>query len=271
MLSKRKTYLLSIFTITVLCNGPLVAHQSRFTKVKQSIKKFPKKVAEIIKNIGKCLCSKDSLKIVAVTIATCCLARKYDKKIHQHFFNTQSRQNKHQISKKAFALTDLVIDGINRGGFGIMITGLGSAKLRNTACHVTITNIASDSAKETLKSVVSDIAPQLGTRPSSEGFDPNMRSSSHGMPSGHTTNISSLATLYGLKHGLKAAIPLALLTGWIGYASVATNRHYLSQVLAGAGLGSIFGLAAYKASKKEKKKPKKISEQELLTIQLKLK
>lgn len=82
-------------------------------------------------------------------------------------------------------------------------------------------------------------------RPWNGDFDRHKRASG-GFPSGHTAQIAYLATLYGLRYGPKAAIPLSILAASVGGVFVATNRHYFSQIIAGVGLGMMYGFAGDK-------------------------
>ncbi|KKP35706.1 MAG: Phosphoesterase [candidate division TM6 bacterium GW2011_GWF2_32_72] len=64
-----------------------------------------------------------------------------------------------------------------------------------------------------------------------------------GFPSGHISQISYMATLYGLRHGKKWGIPLGLLGLTTFSVFLNSNRHFVSQMVAGAGLGSIYAFA----------------------------
>ena len=67
-----------------------------------------------------------------------------------------------------------------------------------------------------------------------------------GFPSGHMAEATFLAVLYGSRYGPKAALPLGLLATWVGAVFLSCNRHYLSQLVAGVGLGTIVAIAANK-------------------------
>jgi membrane-associated phospholipid phosphatase len=59
------------------------------------------------------------------------------------------------------------------------------------------------------------------------------------LPSGHTSTAFSLATVAERHYGWKVGVPAYAAAVFIGYSRIESNRHYLSDVLAGATLGVI--------------------------------
>lgn len=82
-------------------------------------------------------------------------------------------------------------------------------------------------------------------RPWNEHFS-RVKRSRGGFPSGHLATVSYAATLYGVRFGPKWGVPLGLLTAAVGVSFLNCNRHYISQILAGIGLGAMYGVAASK-------------------------
>lgn len=82
-------------------------------------------------------------------------------------------------------------------------------------------------------------------RPWNEHFSREKRARG-GWPSGHLASVSYAAALYGHRFGAKWAVPLGALTVAVGVSFLNCNRHYISQILAGVGLGTIYGVAASK-------------------------
>jgi len=72
-----------------------------------------------------------------------------------------------------------------------------------------------------------------------------------GFPSGHMAESIYMTVFFGLHYGAKAYIPLSVLSLFVAAESINCNRHYLSQVVAGAGLGAAFAVAAHKVVKRE--------------------
>jgi membrane-associated phospholipid phosphatase len=66
-------------------------------------------------------------------------------------------------------------------------------------------------------------------------------SNSLSFPSGHTSSAFSLATVAERHYGWKVGVPAYLLASGIGLSRIEKDKHYLSDVLAGATLGIIVG------------------------------
>jgi len=60
-----------------------------------------------------------------------------------------------------------------------------------------------------------------------------------------------MATLWGLRHGPRWAFPIGAFGVFVLVDFINCNRHYLSQMIAGAGLGMIYGFAASKVVDKK--------------------
>jgi membrane-associated phospholipid phosphatase len=60
-------------------------------------------------------------------------------------------------------------------------------------------------------------------------------------PSGHASNAFALAAVVERHYGWKAGIPAYALASAVGASRLQRNKHYLSDVLAGATLGYIVG------------------------------
>ena len=60
-------------------------------------------------------------------------------------------------------------------------------------------------------------------------------------PSGHTSNSFALATVAERHYGWKVGLPAYLLAGLVGASRLEQDKHYLSDVVAGAALGFIAG------------------------------
>ncbi len=61
-------------------------------------------------------------------------------------------------------------------------------------------------------------------------------------PSGHATAAFAFATVVATEHGLPWAIPSYALASFIAYSRLNDNRHYTHDVIAGATIGTAFGL-----------------------------
>lgn len=82
-------------------------------------------------------------------------------------------------------------------------------------------------------------------RPWNQNFDCHQRALG-GFPSGHLGEATYMAMLFGMRFGYRYAIPLSFLAAVIGVTFLNCNRHYASQMIAGAGFGALYALAADK-------------------------
>jgi hypothetical protein len=64
-------------------------------------------------------------------------------------------------------------------------------------------------------------------------------------PSGHTSSAFATATSLTYAYGWRAAVPAYSMAVWTGLSRIADDNHWLSDVVAGAFLGFIFGRATY--------------------------
>ena len=95
------------------------------------------------------------------------------------------------------------------------------------------------------KDLIKKMRFQASLRPWNENYSCEERCSG-GFPSGHMAEATYTALLFGLRYGPKYAIPLGLIAGAIGVTFLTCNRHYLSQLVAGAGFGALYAFAAQK-------------------------
>lgn len=63
----------------------------------------------------------------------------------------------------------------------------------------------------------------------------------HGFPSGHTSVAFHSAAFVHKRYGLTYAAPMYATAALVGYARVRAKRHFVSDVLAGAAIGTLFG------------------------------
>jgi len=69
-------------------------------------------------------------------------------------------------------------------------------------------------------------------------------------PSGHASGSFAFASTIDSLYGHKVGIPLYLLAGYIGYSRISDNKHFLSDVLFGAALGTSAGRGVARLHKK---------------------
>ena len=184
------------------------------------------------------LFSVQSAELLAWTMPFYLATRIIDERIQHPFYNPYKHKNIHQLPRWCHSFA--------KHSIGIPMVGLSSLALfaqdKDLALTGRMTAIGLplvQSGKDIIKNLECDSC----LRPWHEDFEAHKRSYG-GFPSGHTASISYMATLFGLRHGPAWAVPLTALGLFIATDFLTSNRHYLSQIVAGAGLGIIFAYAA---------------------------
>lgn len=72
-------------------------------------------------------------------------------------------------------------------------------------------------------------------------------------PSGHTSGSFALAATIDSMYGHKIGIPLYAFVGFVGLSRISDNKHFMSDVLFGAALGTAIGRGVAKVHKNEKR------------------
>ncbi len=76
---------------------------------------------------------------------------------------------------------------------------------------------------------------------------------SSSFPSGHVSGSFAFASVFDVMYGYKVGIPLYAFASFVGLSRLSDNKHFLSDVLFGAALGSAIGRGVAKIHKNEKK------------------
>ncbi len=180
-----------------------------------------------------------SLKVFAGVLPFYLIGRKLDPDLHQHFYDADRHKNIHQPPK---VMKDLLSDGamaIPFGIYGVYNWFNKDPYKRRQAQVFTVGLFWTWTTKVFLK----EIKVESGLRPWHEEFSRHERTHG-GNPSGHTSMATFMATYVWMVKGGKYGYPLAIYAGLVGGLSVAVNHHYVSQVVAGAGLGIMLGVSA---------------------------
>jgi membrane-associated phospholipid phosphatase len=75
-------------------------------------------------------------------------------------------------------------------------------------------------------------------------------------PSGHTSNAFALAAVAERHYGWKLGVPAYLLAGFVGASRLEQDKHYLSDVVAGATLGYIVGRTVVRVNSRPLEHPR---------------
>jgi membrane-associated phospholipid phosphatase len=191
------------------------------------------------------LFSVSSAKILTGFTPLYILTRMHDERIQKHFYDECHHHNINQFPRHCH--------NIAHYGVGVPMVALSSLAifahdedLRLTARMFAIGLPFVQSGKDIIKK----LRFKACLRPWHENYSRHQRSSG-GFPSGHMANVVYMATLFGMRHGPAWGIPLGLFASFVFADFLNCNRHYLSQLVAGAGLGVIFAVAASKVVDKK--------------------
>ncbi len=198
------------------------------------------------------LFSWNSVKIAAVLFPCYFGARFIDEKLQNRFYDKCNHKNIHYIPKRChdIAQCSIAIPMVLLGSQAFF----GSTEEMREASRVFLIGLPFVFWTKTL---IKKIHFEANMRPWNENFDRYQRSSG-GFPSGHMAEATYTALVYGLRFGPRFAVPLGALALGIGATFVVCNRHYISQIVAGAGLGAFYALAANKLIDSKKSKNLKL-------------
>jgi membrane-associated phospholipid phosphatase len=179
----------------------------------------------------------DTYKIFVTTFPFVIASGMIDKSIHHCFYCESHHKNLNQVPKFYHFLADATIDVL--AGYSLYSYLFShNEHLRQTSRAFMIglpfVMWVSDIFKAVFKT-------EIGWRPWNEQFAkiPKM-----GFPSTHASQIAYATILFGKQFGIAYALPLGFMTAFIGFSRISGNNHYLSQYVAGIGLGAVYGYAA---------------------------
>ncbi|HEX4068826.1 MAG TPA: phosphatase PAP2 family protein [Candidatus Babeliales bacterium] len=187
-------------------------------------------------NLG--LISWDSLKIFVTTAPFFVGARMIDEKLHNCFFDQRHKKNRYEPAQWVKETARLSI------GIPITLLGLQAVFSRNDDMQLTSQIFLTGMpfvllAKDFIKQSDFDVCK----RPFHEKFAKHQRKFG-GFPSGHLAEATYTAVLYGMRYGPNFAIPLGGVAVFVSIIFLSSNRHYLSQMIAGAGFGAMYAFSA---------------------------
>ena len=183
-----------------------------------------------------------SYKIITGFFPLVLATRRADYKLHDCFYDRKHHKNISQVPEwcEVAAKTSISLPMVF---FGLRaLIGNESEEFMLTTRFLWVGLPFLIWSKEFIKKIQFDMCH----RPWNENFDSRERAYG-GFPSGHMAEAVYTATLYGLRFGLPYAIPTGALAWGIAVMFTVCNRHYLSQIVAGAGLGMLYAFAANKS------------------------
>lgn len=267
-MAKRGEAICAALLYCVSLNG-VVAHQkpnAYVTISKHGRYCFPRKPTPYENFLGGLWCdfvdlnkyalfSFNSFKVVATTFPFYVLTHMFDEDVQKYFHRNCCHKDINQAPEWCRKLSQY--------GLGVPITILGfmalfgkNEEFRTTGRIFLLGMPLVVWGKDIIKKFNFD----ANRRPWCDRFSCKERALG-GFPSGHMAEITYMTVLYGMRYGFKAAVPIGLFGSFLGATFLNCNRHYISQLVAGAGLGTLFALAADKVIDKrlEKKYKSRLS------------
>ncbi len=199
---------------------------------------FGKDVLLIHKNIF----SWDSYKILLTTFPFFIGSRMIDEKLQRCFFDDTHHKNINNPPKWCHELARWSI------GVPIALLGIKGILSRDEELHATARVFLTGMPFVLFtKDLIKKFRFEASCRPCHEDFSVEKEDRvSGGFPSGHVAEATYTAVMYGMRYGPQYAVPLGAITAFVGVTFLACNRHYLSQLVAGAGFGAMYAVAANK-------------------------
>lgn len=197
-------------------------------------------LAEDVIKINLGIFSWDSFKIFITTAPFYVGARMIDEKLHNCFFDHKSKRNRNEPAQWSKEVARLSI------GVPIALLGTQAFFSRNDDMQMTSQIFLTGIPFVLIaKDVIKQLDFDLCKRPFHEKFAKEQRKFG-GFPSGHLAEATYTAVLYGMRYGPNFAVPLGSIAAFVAIIFLSSNRHYLSQMVAGAGFGAMYALSANK-------------------------
>jgi membrane-associated phospholipid phosphatase len=256
---------LFIFLI-ILCSHPVcfglqpvwqttdcVPSLSTFSWTKKTISSGIKTIAETVMLLHWHLFSFDSFKIISAASPFYCVTRGFDETVQDNFFDHTTKKNKNNPPKWCSQLARFSI-AIPIAYFGAQAFLSRDDEFRIT-CQTFLLGLP---FVLIAKDIIKRLKFEANLRPYHEKFSPHKRCGG-GFPSGHMAEAVYTTALFGMRFGKRYVVPLSLIAGFLAIMFVSCNRHYLSQVVAGAAFGTLYAFSAnkivdYRLSLKQKEK-----------------
>lgn len=162
--------------------------------------------------------SVDTLRVVGMLGASAALSHRWDREVGA---------NRHHLPESVFGF------GATGGSFLMQTAaGLGTYVAGKASGSQKTSAIGTDLLRAQLLSQGLVQGAKLATNRSRPDG-----SNQHSLPSGHTASAFATATVLQRHLGWKVGVPATAFAAYVGASRMSANRHYLSDVLLGAGIG----------------------------------
>ncbi len=182
----------------------------------------------------------DTFKVIATLFPVYIGCRMIDMPLQSCFYDRKHHKNVNQIHCSSQAIA--------KWSIGLPILFLGSQAFLSKDPEMRATSyiyLLGFPFVIWTKNLLKQIPFEANCRPWNEHFSCYKRAQG-GFPSGHMAEATYAVALYAMRFGPKYGVPLACLAAAVAISFVNCNRHYVSQIVAGAALGTIYALAADK-------------------------
>lgn len=189
----------------------------------------------------KYLFTRDTMKIITGFTPVYLAARMSDEHIHSHFYCSHHHKNLHQLPDWCHTGFDKAVTAeLVALSFVSLLPNINDNLFATSRCFA-ISLPYTWLAKKFLKEIRTD----AWMRPRNELFG-KKKCTYQACPSGHMMEAIYAATLFGKRCGPAWGVPLGIFAGAMFADFINANRHFVSQLVAGAGLGVIFAYSADK-------------------------
>lgn len=219
-------------------HGKKICHSNQET-TRTALSRFVKAFVRNNIEMNRNLISMDSLKVFTGTVPFYISARAFDERLQKKFYDATTHINVNQPSGWIFSVANWCGMFVPMGYLASEAFWHKNPDVR-AASSVFGTGIFS---AWVAKNAIKKLPVDASLRPWHEKFSCEKRALG-GFPSGHMVEVAYMTTFAWLQKGSTWGVPLALGSAAIFGLSVTCNRHYASQVIAGTGLGVMYGLAA---------------------------
>ncbi|MBT4856483.1 phosphatase PAP2 family protein [bacterium] len=188
--------------------------------------------------------SLDSMMVLTAFTPIYLSARILDEEVHRGFYDHECHKNKDYPHKYLEWVTDgsMVVPIILFSG---LMQFSSDPRVRLTGGIAFSGVVVTQLMNQVIKHLIATQPLRASMRPLNEDFCPHKRVH-NGFPSGHTLGCVYIGVLCGLQLGPKWAIPVGATCAVIAGLTIQCNKHYLSQVVAGATVGTIFAISSSK-------------------------
>jgi hypothetical protein len=230
-----------ITTINATCKEPFTPRYKTHgaTRFTQFFCDILMDAAETYKNIFSTV---STYKAFVATVPVYAAARMMDHEIHSWFYDYRTHRNINSMGRPWHKLAET---WIIRGIAGFALGGLFFAhdtRLRETCFSFLLGLPLVILSSNVIKAMAKG---EYCLRPWNGNFSCKERVIG-GFPSTHAAQVAFATTLFGMQEGIPAAVPLGILSTYVLVAFINDSRHYLSQIVGGAGLGIVHALATSK-------------------------